>query len=433
MRLLFDYTASDRAGILSRGQVEAADRAAASKMLARDGLFVVAVTPATKPVLPTAPEPDELELPLRTRLEAAVIDAEATVAVDSVRRPLLPQRSWSRMDRAIYLRQLQMMFDAGIPLYRSAAVLAEGREYSLLVDAKLKKVPADLEQGRTLSKALERSGLFTPMIVNSVRLGEQSGRLVPILNALSDTEERGVQLTRALISRLTYPAVVLLAMSGGLLVLGHVMSRAMASMPSLQKSYSPMLAALNGTFQNRAFLPLLLLSLVLAVVSARRIWRIHRIRLGIERVLLAWPIVGPLLRRLEANSVTSHLALLSKAGFPLDKGLGLCADLVGTLSFRRALLLSQQEIRNGDELTPSMKRAELFPQDVLALVQAGEVAGSLERSLDTAARYCAEQVERTLESVLAVVEPLLIGLMGIAIGTVLILTFVPIFSTLQDL
>jgi type IV pilus assembly protein PilC len=326
-----------------------------------------------------------------------------------------------------------MMFDAGIPLYRSAAVLAQGREYSLLVDAKLKKVPADLEQGRTLSKALERTGLFTPMIVNSVRLGEQSGRLVSILNALSDTEERGVQLTRALISRLTYPAVVMLAMSGGLLVLGHVMSRAMASMPSLQKSYSPMLAAVSSMFQNRAFLPLLLLSLALAIVAARRIWRIHRIRLGFERALLVSPIVGPLLRRLEANSVTSHLALLSKAGFPLDKGLGLCADLVRTLSFRRALLLSQQELRNGDELTSSMKRAELFPQDVLALVQAGEVAGSLERSLDTAARYCAEQVERTLESVLAVVEPLLIGLMGIAIGTVLILTFVPIFSTLQDL
>lgn len=437
---LFDYTASDREGNLSHGQLEACDRLAASKLLAQRGLFVMGVTMALRPALPAqeftpservACEPEEL---LKAKLESLAIDGEKTVAVASVKRTLtLPQRTWSAMDRALYLRQLQVMFQAGIPLYRAASILAEGKEYNLLVTAKLKEIPLDLERGRLLSKALERSGIFTPLIISSVRLGEESGRLDDILDALSDNEERAVQLKRSLISRLTYPAVVLVAMCGGLLVLGHVMSRAMASLPAFAETASPFLSLLNRVFQNAAFLPLLALLLALFGVGLRKLLQRHRSRLVIESALLALPVVSPLLRRLEANSVCGHLSLLIKAGLPIDRGLGLSADLVRTLSFRRALHATQQQVRDGEELGASLKASALFPDDVIALIHAGELAGSLEESLDTASSYCADQVERTLEAALAILEPLLIGFLGVAIGAVLILTFVPIFSTLKDL
>lgn len=442
----FDYTASDREGTLSHGQVEAPDKAAAGRALTKQGLFVMSIAPARaapprpippseSPVLPVAeaelPEPDEH--PLKAKLEAIPIEAERTVSVGSVRKLTLPQRSWTRMDRALYLRQLQIMFQAGIPLYRAAGVLAQGKEYNRRTQDKLKEIPIDLERGRTLSKALQRAGLFSHLIVSTVRLGEESGQLDTVLDALSDTEERAVQLKRALVSRLTYPAVVMLAMSLGLVVLGHVMGRVMASMPALQKATSPVLGAISGAFQNKAFLPVAAVLAVLVVAGCRRLWRLHRSRLVLEHLALIAPVLGPLLKRLEANSVTSQLSLLIKSGLAMDRGLGLCAELVRTLTFRRALLLVQQEVREGQELGASLKDKELFPEDVLALVQAGEISGSLESSLETAARYCSDQVERTLDSALAVLEPLLIGLMGIAIGAVLILTFVPIFSTLKDL
>lgn len=439
---IFEYTASDRQGALSHGQVEASDKAAASRALTKQGLFVMSIAPAKAAPLreaaahtePESPPPEAREEhPLKAKLEATPIEAERTVAVGSVSKLTLPRRSWSRMDRALYLRQLQIMFQAGIPLYRAAGVLAQGKEYNRGVQDKLKEIPTDLERGRMLSKALQRSGLFSHLIVSTVRLGEESGQLDTVLDALSDTEEQAVQLKRALVSRLTYPAVVMLAMSLGLVVLGHVMARVMASMPALQKMSSPVLSTLSGAFQNKAFLPISLILLIAIIAGCRRLWRLHRSRLLIEQVALSAPIVGPLLKRLEANSVTGQLSLLIKSGLAMDRGLGLCAELVRTLSFRRALLLVQQEVREGQELGSSLKDKELFPEDVLALVQAGEIAGSLEDSLDTAARYCSEQVERTLDSALAVLEPLLIGLMGIAIGAVLILTFVPIFSTLKDL
>lgn len=436
---LFDYTASDREGNLSHGQLEANDRAAASRHLAKQGLFVMGVTIASKPALPrqemppeerVATQPEQL---LKERLQAMSIEGDKTVSVGSFQVLRLPQLTWSAMERALYLRQLQVMFDAGIPLYRSAAVLAENADYRPFVVGKLSEIPRDLERGRQLSKALERSTLFSPLIVSSVRLGEQSGRLDIVLDSLSSTEEQAVGLKRALISRLTYPAVVLVAMSLGLLVLGHVMGRVMSSLPAFQGADAPLIGTISRLFQHPAFFPGLALLLALVVMGARRIWRRHSSRLVIEQAALGMPVMGPLLRRLEATSVTSYLALLIKAGLPIDRGLGLCADLVRTLTFRRALLEAQQEIREGDELAICLKRPALFPEDVIALVQAGEVSGSLEDSLDTAARYCADQVERTLEAAMAIIEPLLIGFLGIAIGTVLILTFVPIFNSIKDL
>lgn len=428
----FEYTASDREGKLRRGQIEAPDKLSASHGLSAQGLFVMSVGPAQAP--PPPPPVDDEELPLRKKLEAIPIEPD-TVAVDTVRKISLPQRSWSSMDRALYLRQLQVMFAAGIPLYRAAASLAEGGEYNMRVLAKLREVPADLERGRSLSKSLDCSGLFTRLIVSSVRLGEESGRLQSILAALSDNEEQSVQLRRALISRLTYPAVVMTAMVSGLLVLGHVMSRVIASTPAFAKASSASLLGghLMTLFRHPAFLPAMVFLGALLFMAGRKLWRRHRVRLLLEGIALRFPIVGPLLRRLEANSVTAHLALLVRSGLGIDRGLGLCADLVRTLSFRRALLTAQEEIRAGEELAHCLQRTEVFPEDVLALVQAGELSGSLEQSLETASRYCAEQVERTLESALAALEPLLIGLLGIAIGAVLILTFVPIFSTLQEL
>ena len=449
---LFDYTASDREGALSHGQLEANDRASASRVLAQKGLFVLGVTPAARLALAPEPEPAPVppakpaepwqdlpeKHPLRAKLEAEEIEDEATVAVATVYptaepRSWLPQRSWSRMDRALYLRQFQVMFSAGIPLYRSAAVLADGADFDPRTNEKLKEIPLDLERGRTLSKALLKSTLFTHLIVSSVRLGEESGQLDDILDALSTTEEQAVGLRRALVSRLTYPAVVLVAMSLGLLVLGHVMSRVMASLPAFQKSAPTIVTVITSLYRNSAFLPLLFLLMGALGYSAYRLWKNPEIRVMVEREMLRIPLLGALIRRVEATSVTSQLALLIRAGLPLDRGLGLCASSVRTLVFRLALLQTQVDIRNGEDLTSSLKGADIFPEDVLALVQVGELSGSLSDSLDIASRYCVEQVERTLEAALSIIEPLLIGLMGIAVGTVLLVTFVPIFNSLKDL
>ena len=337
------------------------------------------------------------------------------------------------MQQALYLRQLQVLFAAGIPIHRAAEIVGESDEHRPDVKSILCQIPRDLERGRLLSKSLERSGLFGKLVVSSVRLGEESGRLQDILQSLAESKEKSVRLRRTLVSRLTYPAVVLVVMSLGLVVMGHVMSRVMTSIPNFHPGDVPVFGTLNLLFRHWAFLPGVGILGILLALLVRYIWQTRELRLAFEERIFVLPLVGSLLKRLEANTVTSQLELLLSAGLPIVRGLDLCAELVWTESYHQALIKTRQELLDGAELSDCFRKAELFPQDVLALIAAGEAAGNLTSSLAKASEYCADQVERTLESLLALLEPLLIGFLGITIGAVLLCTFVPIFNNLQTL
>lgn len=423
----FEYTGSDRQGQLQQGRLEAPDRASAGRQLAARGLFVLAlVEPRTLPDIPTAPSVEESAA---EPSPSPARDSEATVSVGGHRPKAWRRQPWSSWQRALYLRQMQVMLEAGIPLYRSARVLGspESRGPSAVPTA-LTEVPRDLERGRPLSKALQRTGYFTPWMVASLRLAESSGQLDTILAALADTEERHLELRRAVLGRLAYPVLVLLLMSAGLVGLGHLMSRLSASLPA--SATSPWLAGLQSLTQSPAVVPVTLLLGIVLGRSLQRLWRRHRSRLVLERAIFALPELGTLWHRWEAHLLTSHLRLLLKSGLPLDRGLGLVAEVQSSLTYRRALLETQRDLREGDELTRSWQRQRLLPRDVLALLSAGEASGKLEESLATASRYCSEQAERTLEQALSLLEPLMIAALGLVLGTVLLLTFGPLLAQL---
>ena len=351
----------------------------------------------------------------------------------SPRFRLFRRAGWSALQRALYLRQLYVMFTAGIPIHTATELLTDNDEYRAEVRARLEEVPRDLQRGRLLSKSLQKSELFGRLVVSSVKVGEQTGRLDQVLKNLADGEENSVKLKRTLIAKLTYPLVVLLVMTLGLVILGHVMSRVIASLPGFKPEDVPLFGFINAVFQHAAFLPVCFALSLLSCGVCWKIWHTPHWRLGAERIFLSLPILGKVLTRVETNTVTGQLSLLIKAGIPLDRGIELCSDLVWTDTFRKALLQSRSEIRSGSEVGESLQALGLFPDDVLALVMAGEISGRLEASLERAASYCADQVERTIETALALLEPLLIGFLGIAIGAVLLCTFVPIFNTLQTL
>lgn len=331
------------------------------------------------------------------------------------------------------MRQLFTMFAAGIPLHKATELLTENEEYSPQLREVLQGIPADLERGRLLSKSLERSKLFSRLVVSSVKIGEQSGRIDFILEKLADAEEQSVKLKKTLISKLTYPAVVFVVMTLGLVVLGHVMSRVMASMPGFNPGDIPLFGIVTSIFRHPAFLPLSLLLLAGFIFLCWKVYLTPSWRVVVEDAVLSLPVLGKLISRVESNTVTTQLSLLISAGLPIDRGIELCSDLVWTEVFRRALVQSKADIRSGTPLVESFEVSGLFPQDVVAMIAAGEISGALEESLEKAAYYCADQVERTLETALSLLEPLLIGFLGISIGTVILCTFVPVFNQIQTM
>lgn len=340
---------------------------------------------------------------------------------------------WPALQQALYLRQLTVMFSAGIPIHRAASVVSESDEHPPEVKNLLMEIPRDLERGRMLSKCLDKSGLFGRLVVSTVKLGEESGHLDRVLGQLADAKEESVRLRRTLVSRLTYPAVVLLAMSLGLVVMGHVMSQVMSSLPNFKPEDVPLFGLVNVILGSRAFLPVCLLIFAGLFALLRYILKNRELRMFCERKIFAIPVFGGVLRRLEASTVTRQLSLLLSAGLPIDRGMELCSELVFSECFRESLLQSQKALREGAELAECFKSSALFPDDVMALITAGEISGQLEDSLSRGAEYCADQVERSLETLLALIEPLMIGFLGITIGVVLLCTFVPVFNSLQTM
>ncbi|MFA7482382.1 MAG: type II secretion system F family protein [Vulcanimicrobiota bacterium] len=435
----FEYTASDRSGAIAKGSLEAKNPADATRQLGKMGLFVLEVKPSAN----GNNRPSPIENRAKPCKPAAVLPTVVTHPTKPPPRPLEAEKVEGRsgfwgvslppLQRALYLRQLYAMFEAGIPLHKATELLAENPEHSTELQARLREIPRDLEKGRLLSKSLERSRLFSRLIVSSVKVGEHSGGLARVLSSLSDAEEKSVRLKKVLISKLTYPAIVMLVMCLGLLILGHVMSRVMASVPGFDPEAIPLFGFLTTTFRHPAFLPACLL---LVVAFGGLCWKTYRTpswRLMLESYLLHVPVLGKLLARLESNTVTTQLSLLLKAGLTLDRALELCSDLVSTEVFREALKQSKKEIRNGITITESFEMSALFPADVVAMIAAGETAGALEKSMAKAADYCTDQVERTLETALSLLEPLLIGVLGIAIGGVILCTFVPVFNQIQTM
>jgi len=451
----FEYTASDRTGAITKGTLEARTQAKASQELGSMGLFVLEIKPAAsaskRPVaveqspptaksttrttrgLPDKPQTKQPPKVLPTVVSHAGDKAPAPPKKGSHQRFRFRRVTWSPLQRALYLRQLSTMFDAGIPLHKATELLTENPEYPPELQKILDGIPRDLERGRMLSKSLEKSKLFGRLVVSSVSIGEQSGRLDEILAGLADGEEQSVKLKRTLISKLTYPCVVMVVMTIGLIVLGHVMSRVMASMPGFDPGSIPIFGIVTSFFQHPAFLPVCFLLLATIGLLCWKTYVTPSWRVVLETAILNTPVVGNLLARVESNTITCQMSLLISAGIPIDRTLELCSDLVWTELFRRALVTCKAEIRHGASIGESFELSGLFPDDVLALITAGEMSGTLEKSLKKAADYCADQVERTLETALSLLEPLLIGTLGIAIGTVILCTFVPVFNQIQTM
>lgn len=441
-----NYTASDRRGILHYGQLQAESQAQAKEQLQARGLVVLELD-----LVSSSHHPQERNLdllgprqshpiasvpPFTNRPQSSQPD-DKTVAVPLQKKKYsftlqaLKRDTWSSAERARYLHQLAALFAAGIPLHRATLIAGRDHSFAFKTSKKLCQLPLDLQRGQAFSKAIELSGLFSPFMVQAIRIAEDCGRLHTTLSALAKAEEEQLALKRALLQRISYPLLVLSTMTLGLLILAHVMSQAMVVLPNQS---SPLgVNALHRLLQSAAFLPASATLCTLFIASSMSAWRNPTLRIKMEQALWTLPVLGPLVRRIESVTVTSHLLLALQAGLSLERALTLGSQLMRTQSFRHALLGAAADLIDGCELTPSLARSHLLPSDILALISAGEYSGCLEKTLSIAAKYSRDSAQHTLEVALAVLEPLLLALLGLLLGGLLLTTFLPIFQGMQDL
>ena len=397
---LFSYRASGARGALSEGRLEAGTLQEATRVLTQRGLMV---------------------LELREERAAARIVTTPTAAPAVVARP---GRRLRGMRLAVLFRQLALMFGSGITLYRAMGCLAAQAE-TPREKAALEALSGQLSQGASLSHAMGQSGLFAPLQVGVVKAGEESGMLGVLLERLARLEEMELAFRQQVTAKLSYPVGVAVAMLVAASLLTAVMGHVISAMGSLGASLR---------WMQQPIIPVLVLVLpTMLVGSLVWAWRQPALRPALERSLLGFAVVGPLLRRAESARICRILAVLANSGLRVDKSLALAAGTTASPMAREALELARARLTEGEGLSAALAASGYFPPEVVHMTAAGEASGRLSAMLAKVAEYSDMQVTRFLEAAVTALEPLLLSFMGVLVGLVMLATFGPLYGALDRL
>lgn len=325
-------------------------------------------------------------------------------------------------DRAVYFRCLALMFQSGVQLTRSFEILASQSEHPELSRAS-SEIAQRLRGGSSLSRSfLQARTPLTPFIVKLIQLGESSGTLGQVLLRLADHEEKFAALQQKVRAQLTYPAVILLAGLICLLVLPPWLFSVLR--PALGNAGLPWFSQLVLGFSRLLGNPFFWLLAGAAGYATRARW---------NGWLCQLPGLAPALETLAQARFMRSFALALEAGVPLQHGMQLAGASSGSAALEAACKRTIESVLAGNSLAGGMAQEEVFPGLMIQGVKAGEESGRLADMLIRLAHLYEVQVETCLERCLALLEPVLMLLMGLAAGAFILATGMPLLRLVQSL
>lgn len=336
-------------------------------------------------------------------------------------------------DRVMVTRQLAVLLGGGVPLDKALAALAEEAD-KVGVRRCLNEVRTDVLAGTALAQALERHPRDFPAIYPAlISAGEKSGRLAWVMERLADYASHQDQLRGKVLGALAYPVLL---MSVATLIVGFLMGSVVPQVVSVFTSnhqtlplITRVLIGLSDLLRDWGLLLLLFMGVILG--SCALLLRRPAIRLIWHRQLLRWPLVGRLALSYDTERLSSTLAILVGSGVPLLAALQGAARAVHNRALRQSTLAALDRVKEGTGLARALEVDGLFPRLLVQLIQAGERTGRLESLLEQAAAHEARQLERRLMLMTALLEPVMILLMGTVVGTIVLAILMPIMDLNQ--
>ena len=328
-----------------------------------------------------------------------------------------------------FTRQLATMYSAGLTLERAIRGLASEERHPKMKKV-LKNVGENIRKGLSLSEALQRHpGVFSTLFVSLTKAGEVSGNLDEILDELATYLENLDDVRRKVRSAMTYPifmVVFLFAMMSAMFMwiipmFSDVYVQLGANLPAATRKLVSLSEWISINFST------VVLSLFGVAVG---LWLVSKTRRGgyiIDSIKLSTPIFGSLLNQSILNKFSKTLGILLNAGVPVIESMNLIAKIVSNRVYEVAIGDATEYIRDGFNITSALRRTEVFPPILLQLSATGEETGELDTLLDKAADYYYKQVNALVERMTTLIEPILILMVGIIIGVMVVITYLPVF------
>ncbi len=335
-------------------------------------------------------------------------------------------------DLVKFIRQFATMIDAGLPLVQCLDILS-GQEPNPFFQAALKDVKSSVEQGATFSDSLRRHPkIFDELFVNLVQAGEVGGILDNILGRLATYIEKRVKLMRQIKGAMTYPIAVIVIMVVVMFVLlGWVIPAfetmfkefgAKDALPALTK----FVIALSRSFVS-AF-PFIVLGMGAIAFGAVRFYRTPKGKRFVHKLLLALPIMGPVMQKIAVARFTRTLGTLLASGVPILDALEIVAKGSGNVIIEEGIMFARSRISEGKNMAEPLGEIKVFPGMVVQMVSVGEQTGALDTMLNKIADFYEDEVDVAVAALTSLIEPLLMVIIGGMVGVVLVSMYLPIFS-----
>jgi type IV pilus assembly protein PilC len=338
-------------------------------------------------------------------------------------------------DIAVLTRQMATMIASGLTLLKTLTIMSEQTENKKLA-AVLAQVRSDVESGSSLSDAFARHpDEFPPLLLNLIRAGETGGFLERSLESIATNYEAEVKLRATIKSALTYPVVVLviavLAIVGMLVFIVPIFEQMFADLGGELPVVTKLLVALSAT--STWSVPLVVVAVIAASIWWSRNRNAESVRRVVEPALLKLPVFGPLLQKVAIARFTRNFATMIGAGVPILQSLGIVGATSGNWVVENAVSKVQESVRNGRSIAAPLAEEPIFPPMVTQMIAVGEDSGALEHMLTKVSDFYDQQVDATSAQLTALIEPLVIAVIGVVIGGMLVALYLPVFSIFDQI
>jgi type IV pilus assembly protein PilC len=349
--------------------------------------------------------------------------------------PTFGTASVKTKDIAIFFRQFSVMIDAGLPLVQCLEILAANQENQSFQKT-LTGVRTTVEGGATLANAMRQyPKIFDDLTTNMMEAGETGGILDIILQRLAQYVEKAVKLRSAVKSALIYPVAVV---SIAVLVVGALLKWVVPIFANLFVGLGvalplPTRIVIGLSAFVGQFWWFFIVGGVGMVFGVKQLRKHPKGRYYFDYVLLKLPVLGLLLRKIAVARFTRTLGTLITSGVPILEGLAITAKTSGNAVLEEALMKVRKAIEEGRTIVDPLKECGVFPNMVTQMIGVGEATGAMDSMLQKIADFYEDEVDSATRDMLAMLEPIIIGMLGVSIGGIVISLYMPLFSMIAKL
>ncbi len=396
----FVFKAKNQAGKYESGEISAANRESAVMLLQRENL-----------------------LPVK-------LEEQKEITNDFVKGILKYYDSVSEKELVIFFRQMSILVEARVPLLVALSTIGSqsGNMYFVKV---IQGMVGDIEDGMPFSIAMEKQpDIFSNLAISVIRAGEASGDLKKSIDYMADNIEKNYNLTSRIKSALIYPSIVMAVFFIiGFLVITFIIPKLTAIIKDLNADvpwYTKILIVV-GDFMAQYWwaVAIIIIGFIAGIIyyiktkDGRREW---------DQVKLKLPVFGGIFRSIYIARFAQNLAALLSSGIPIIRAMTIVSDVVDNVVYQEVFMQAVEEIKRGGNMSDVFRRSPLIPPMVTQMTKIGENSGQIDIALGHVAKFYDQETETITKNLSTLLEPLLMVVIGIAVGFMAFSILMPIYN-----